>query len=45
MYINKLVKRDEAILEYLIHKYGKKVVFETIEEIKNNKNNKLHNGK
>lgn len=46
MYINKLVQRDKAILEYLTHKYGKEIVFDTIKEIKeNNKNNKLHNGK
>lgn len=37
--MNKLVKRDRAILEYLTFKYGKKIIDNTIEQIKN-KNNK-----
>ena len=37
--MDKLIKRDIAILEYLTYKYGRKVINETIEEIKQNKNN------
>jgi hypothetical protein len=42
--MNKLVKRDRAILEYLTFKYGKNIIDKTIQEIKT-KNNKANNGK
>ncbi len=37
--MDKLIKRDKAILEYLTYKYGKEIVNKTILEIKQNKNN------
>jgi hypothetical protein len=37
--MDKLIKRDKAILEYLTYKYGKKIVDKMILEIKQNKNN------
>lgn len=37
--MDKLIKRDKAILEYLTYKYGKEIVDKTIQEIKQNKNN------
>lgn len=37
--MDKLIKRDKAILEYFIHKYGKEIVNQTILEIKQSKNN------
>lgn len=37
--MNKLIKRDRAILEFLTFKYGKDIIDHTIKEIQN-KNNK-----
>lgn len=42
--MNKLIKRDRAILEFLAFKYGKDTIEHTIKEIQN-KNNKANNGK
>lgn len=42
--MNKLIKRDRAILEFLAFKYGKDTIEYTIKEIQN-KNNKANNGK
>ena len=42
--MNKLIKRDRAILEFLTFKYGKDIINYTIKEIQN-KNNKANNGK
>ena len=42
--MNKLIKRDRAILEFLTFKYGKDTIEYTIKEIQN-KNNKANNGK
>ena len=42
--MNKLIKRDRAILEFLTFKYGKDTIEHTIKEIQN-KNNKSNNGK